>query len=455
MDFARIASMLVLLGGTILTGCRCPSGCCLPATPSAPCPGTNRVVGDESAEGALAAAVASDRDEANLTPLPRPEETYRALDADACQCTAAANATVANMIELERHWARIVIECDSRYVQKNMCLHRDVLALWTTKVRNKAAADALESFYQLAGLEARKRYLAMAIEETSRSSRRVERFEELGLPVEVDGESLAVKECDLRDQQLQLDYSRLQANLALQKLLGCPATEYEFFWPHVDWSVDMAPLDADQAVAEGLVHRTDVRALQLLLCQLEKTTLRVARGVLAVADASLGSVEPTEGWIHHLRCIACNDTEVPVRCRQLSMIYLDTERLATAEIKNAVYNVTLQQQRVNLARRKLQGRRQRLEELESTRDVDDLPVFEISQARGGVYAAESALIERATDLLVARVKLRHSQGLLAIDCGFAPHLCCACGCDGACTKCQLPTCRCPLPACPVACRDPR
>ncbi|MCA9262000.1 MAG: TolC family protein [Planctomycetales bacterium] len=452
MAITRIASILILLGSAIVSGCRCQSGCCLPATPSAPCPGVETAIANEPLDVFSLVSATEEADQRSLVELPSPGETYRRLQADECQCTAATNTAVANMIELERHWARVVIECDSKYVQRNMCLHRDILALWASKWRNNSAAEALTAYYQLAGLEARRHYLDKALEETSRSVRRVERFENLGLPVEIDGESLSIKESQLQEQALQLQFARLQLNGQLQKLLGCPIDETQFFWPEIDWSVDAPVVDANAAVAEGLSQRTDIRALQLLQCQLEKGTLRVARGVLAVADATLGSVEPTEGWVHRLRCICCNEAELPVRCRQIAMIYADTEQLATAEIKGAVYNIALQKQRVELARRGVEGRRNRLGELEEKRDVDDIPVFEISQARGALYEAESQLIECIVALRLAEVELRKTQGLIAIDCGFRPRLCSEGCCTGACMRCQPPTCPCPLPDCPCECK---
>jgi hypothetical protein len=384
----------------------------------------------------------------HLQPLPEPNETYCLLDPWVCQCTAAANSTPANMVELERHWARIIIECDSRYVQRNMRLQRDLLSLHASSLRNKAAAGAAEACYRLASLEAREKYLDLAIEEIEKSVRRVEKFEAAGLPIEVDDESLSTRLNELRDQRLQLQFARIQINGQLQQLLGCEICEANFYLPQVDWTPDLTPVDACVAVTEGLNYRHDIRGLDLLLCKLEKSTLRVARGVLAVADGTLGSVEPTEGWIHRLRCICCNDAEVGVRCKQLSMLHDDTQRLATAQIKNAVYEVTMQQQRIVLARKSVQQRRQRLLELQAKRDVEEVPVFEISQARGAVYEAESHLIEQVAALKIARVHLRMAQGRIVYDCGYPPQLCSEGCCDGACTKCQPPTCKQPLCPCP-------
>jgi hypothetical protein len=217
-------------------------------------------------------------------------------------------------------------------------------------------------------------------------------------------------------------------------------SENSFFWPQVDWAPDMSALNPEVELATGLPARFDLRGLELVLCNLEKTTLRVARGVLAVADGTLGSVEPTEGIVHRLRCMNCTDHEVDVRCKQLSMLYNDTEQLATAEIKSAVYQVVLQQQRVALARSAVDARRASLEAMTARRDAEDIQIFEISGARGRLFDAESELIEQVATLKIAMVRLRQAQAALAAECGYCPKLCCDDTCNGACMRCQARTC---------------
>lgn len=432
----------IIAVATILSacaGCRCQSGCCLPRTPRIACnlpegpradapPDLMRLVPDCEAE------------DCRLAPLPSPSETYRLLTPGDCQCRAAANATIANMLELEEHWATVTIECDSKVVAKNLCLQRDLLELHAADVRNKSAAAALEAYYQLAALEARARYLDLAVEELTKSRDRVAKLRNEGLPVEVDGDEIAIQLAALEDRRLQLEFARVQLNGQLQKLMGCPIAETDFFWPEVDWTPDLSPLDAEAELQAALPDRFDVRGVGLILCKLEKSTLRVARGVLAVADSTLGSVEPTEGWVHRVRCIACSGFEVDVRCRQLAMLYEETERLATAEIKSAVYEATMQQRRIAVARQAVQQRRERLYELDAKRDPDDTSIFEISRARSRLYDAEATLVEQVAGLSLARVRLRKAQAALAAECGFVPKLCCEGCCDGECLHCRTRTC---------------
>lgn len=441
MYIPRVAIIAIVSVATAAGGCRCPSSCCVPATPCVPC-NLNQTTGETLPPDLMHAVPECLVGTCQLQSIPSPGETYHLLSAADCQCRAAANANLANMVELEEHWAGVIIECDSKIVQKNLCLQRDLLELHAADVRNKAAASALEAFYQLAGLEARKHFLESAISETRQSVERADKLKGAGLPAEVDRDALAVQLVELEDQRLQLQFARVQLNGQLQKQLGCPVSEQDFFWPQVEWAVDLTPIDAETELAAGLPGRFDMRGIELVLCKLEKSTLRVARGVLGVADGTLGSVEPTEGWIHKLRCIRCSGHEVDVRCRQLAMLYADTEQLATAEIKGAVYQVVLQQQRIALARQALADRRAHLHGMTAKRDADDVAIFEISQVRGRVFDAESDLIQQVVGLRIAEVQLRKAQAALAAECGFAPRMCCEDGCcNGACMRCQAPTCK--------------
>lgn len=371
-----------------------------------------------------------------LQPLPTPYETYCLLDPSTVQCAAAANASLANLVRLERHWATVVIECDSKYVARNLCLNRDLLALHESDLRGEAAGAALQTLYQLAALEAREPFLQRAIAMNQASLDRIDRLVGAGLPAEVDRGAISVSLDELKDQKSQLEFARLQLNGQLQKLLACSVNEYQFYWPQIEWQPSLVPLNAEEEVAVGLSARTDMRALGLVLCQVEKSTLRVARGVLQIADQAAGSVEPTEGWIHRLRCIRCSDHEVDVRCQQLRLLYESTEQLATAEIKNAVYKVALQQRRVQLAREAVANRQQEVDQLLAKRDVEETSVFEITRARARLYEAESHLVDQVASLKIAEVQLRQAQGLLPRDCGWEAKLCCEGPCDGACVQCR-------------------
>ncbi|MDC0936294.1 hypothetical protein OAS39_08390 [Pirellulales bacterium] len=428
-----ITTMLAVL--LLAIGCRCPSQHCMPSIPAVPCCCETALAASEPPD--LAGMVPTCADgPCRLQPLPTPSETFCMLEAGEVQCSAAANANIANLVRLERHWASVIIECDSSYVARNTCLRRDLLALHESDIRSESAATALESFYQLAALEAREFYLDQAIKENQASLDRINQLSEAGLPADIDRGAISVALTDLKDKRLQLKFARLQLNGQLQKLLDCASCEFQFYWPHVDWKPNLDPIDVDAQIDIGLSNRTDMRALSLVLCRVDKSTLRIARGVLNIADEAVGSVEPTDGWVHHLRCICCSDHELDVRCQQLRSLYSSTEHLATAEIKNAAYKIALQQQRVQLAKDAVDDREQTLSELLAKRDVEETSIFEINRARGRLYEAQTVLIDQMATLKISHMKLRHTQGMLANECGWGATLCCEGPCDGACVRCS-------------------
>jgi hypothetical protein len=232
-----------------------------------------------------------------------------------------------------------------------------------------------------------------------------------------------------------MQFVRLQLNGQLQTLLGCDVDEHSFFWPEVDWHPELEPVDVETELAFGLQNRHDLRGLELVLCNLEKISLPVARGVLKFADSTVGSVEPRDGLVHTLRCYCCNEHEVPVRCRQLAIFYEETETKSTGEIKNAAYKIGLQQQRVLIAQRRVLELRGRLDELTKTRDVNDVAIFRISRLQGEIDQAEVQLIEQLVSLKLAQVELKKSQSALSDECGFVPKLCLEGCCNGACMRC--------------------
>ena len=437
--FLRIVAIIALLPCVaVVCGCRCPSGGCVPRTPCLPCV---PVPAEAEVEPPNLASLSCENCE--LVPLPSPAETYLLLDAGTCQCSAATNAAAANMVELERHWAKVVIECDTQAVRENFCLDRDLLALHAVEIRNESAAAALNAFYQLAGLEAKKHFLRLAFDETGKTLERINNLREKGLdvPESLDYSAVETRLHQLKDQQFQLEFSRIQLNGQLQKLLGCPINEYAFYWPQVNWQVDLTPVDVQAELAHGMAMRTDLRGLELLLCKSDKTTLPVTRAVLAYADETVGSVEPRSGLLHVARCFRCNQSEVPIRCRQLAMFYTDTEHLATAELKGDAYKIILQQQRAANAQQAVEHLRARVEELTKTRDVKNVAIFDISKVRGDLYEAEVDLIDQVVALEMAKVELRRAQGELARECGFEPRLCCEGCCDGACCKQSRSKCK--------------
>lgn len=369
--------------------------------------------------------------------LPGPADSYELIDPATCQCNACTNAALANLTDLERHWAGVLICCEEGAIEEALCLTRSLLTLQSTEHRNQAASSALTAFYLLAAAEIQDDYIERGLAEVGSTLQRIDSLEQASLPVPdaIDRGDLTSRQTELQDQRHQLGLLRIQLNGQLKRLLGCPIDTERLFWPQVDWTPRLEPLDVNAVVAGGLQCRSDVRTVRLVRCKLNSATLPVARAVLKIADGTLGTVEPAPGILSKIRCGECRDHEIPVRCRQLALLEVETERAATAKIKSAAYKVSVQQDRVRLAKAAVDDTRARLAELEKTRETEQKSIFEISAARVRVFEAEAELVRQIADLKVAEVALRQERGDLSIECGYRATLCGEFCCTGCCHNC--------------------
>ena len=427
-----LPTIWVLLLAAVAPACRCPSRHCAPCPPTAPC--VCQVTEAEVVTPNVAAVYDS------IVRLPSPANEYCLLSEQECQCNAATNAARAQMILLERHLAIVMSECETPAVRRNFELLRDLLTLYAADKRNTEAATAMEAFYRLAELESGVQSLERLLVETEGAARRAAELAGQDLAATLDPTELDRQLLDLRDRRAELDLNRLELNGQLQRLLACSFTSSQFFWPRIDWVVDVEPFDVEAEVGLGLSSRSDLRAIRLTICHLEKDTLTVARGVLAAFDGALGTAKVQDGWIHRLRCIACSGHEVPVRCRQLRRLLADSERGAELEIRRAAYTVQSQYERLAIAQAKVVSWRRRLAKLEAKREVEEVTVFDVTRAKNSLFRAEINVNHFIVELKIAQMKLRQAQGLLPVECGLEGQVClerCACTCE-----CPPDCCRC-------------
>jgi predicted secreted protein len=416
MAIRDLRLVTIVLCGAMLTGCRCASQHCVPSTAKLACP----------AERTLATATTPDISavEAVVERLPSPDEEYRLLDEHTCQCTAAGNAYLANMLRLEQHLATMFAECESARTSRNLTLQRNLLALYAADKRGLAASNAMLAFYYLNELETAIPYLDRVIEETSDAQQRAAKLTGQDLAPTLDPTDFERQLLELRDRRAELDLRRLELNGQLQRQLGCTLATDDFFWPQVSPVVEAEPVDVDAAVAVGLATRQDLRMIRLVICNLEREKLTVVQAFLGAVDGALGTATVQDGTLHRLRCIACSDNEVPVRCRQLKILLDDAERAATVAIRLAAFEVKAHYERIVIAQQKVDSWRARVDRLTAKRAVEDTTVFEISAAQNELYQAEIDVVHHVTQLRLARLALRQAQGLLPGECGYAPVICC-------------------------------
>ena len=117
MYLPRIAIIAIMSVAPAALGCRCPSGCCIPATPHAPCDLTVSSV-EPTPPNLVLLTPECQSEGCGLQPLPSPSETYHLLTPADCQCRAATNANIANMHISTASTRTLAIICHVRIIGK-------------------------------------------------------------------------------------------------------------------------------------------------------------------------------------------------------------------------------------------------------------------------------------------------------------------------------------------------
>jgi hypothetical protein len=352
-----------------------------------------------------------------LPPLPAPGTRLRSLDADTCQCLAAANAALANALASE---SQLVACTQSGGCSRQMmaAMQMDALAIREFEERNEAAASALEAFYQLAEAEASRELLQQSLEEIGRMIGYIDQLQAKGLAVDVDQHAVRRQETELREQREQLELSVVQLNGKLRYLLGFEVDDPEPIGPQADLQGTMEPIDVEGAIAEGLARRPDLCTLTILRDSVSKHTLPAVRAGMSQIDPLLGASSARPRLLGQCFTSAADRYEVPFRWQQLNQLLASQHHLATEEIRQAAFTVQTQRSQVAMAREVLDSRRQRLTWLQGRRGLGGVTAFDISKARLEEIAAQRELTHQLVAWRIAQVKLKGAQGLLAAECGY-------------------------------------
>ncbi len=335
---------------------------------------------------------------------------YLALTAEQCQCRAAANATLAALIELERQFAS--------QDESAAGLKTNVLALRAEDERNRAAGKALELFYQLAEAEAGRDALAQSIVKIDKAIKDYRSLKEKGLPVSGD-------EIDMQQQRIELLKRQAETQLAIEKLngglhllLGSAGVNELPIWPEADLNVILQPLDAEEAVGIGSGTRADLALLRSLFNTLDTQSLPSVRNSLRQEEFSLGNPASPLRGLRRILGGANTEAELGVRRVQLMRLLADQERAVAQEIRSAVASVHASLEQIAIAKELHERRAKRLADLKELRGIDRATAFDISTAELELIDARFELVRRVIAWRAAEAKLKESQGLLAVECGF-------------------------------------
>ncbi|GEM_PF-1660118 len=200
---------------------------------------------------------------------------------------SAANAEGARVFEAERRAVAAAYDRDSKEQCQQAALIRMVLAELAEHDRNRAAADGLSAYYRIIVIEQQVLTLRQAIEVLETLIGLAKSAEQFELP---DGNpsELERQRLGLAIKVVDAEYGLRKLRLQLARLTGQPlkVTNHAVL-------IDTLPLDpltltVDQAVAEALAHRADLRAIEVVCPRITEETLAAVRSLMGLLQPGLG-----------------------------------------------------------------------------------------------------------------------------------------------------------------------
>lgn len=394
----------------LLTGChlRAPA----PPTPRQPVPS----IGAVTPELPLTRAARTEPDLRSLAKTPvRPvsaseEVEYRRLTESACQALAAKHTQLANALDDE---GRVPPKCESEAdkLQQTVRFHTAL------ELRNRAAADALERFFQLAEAECQADLLRQAFPVLDDLIAKAKAARAADVRFPLDPADLERQRSQTLTQLERAESGSKLLNIDLKRRLGL-SPESEPLWPSGDFGIDSAPSDVETAVNAARADRPELRGLRAVYAGLSPDTLPAAREVLRAGNPLLGaSPPPPRGLLLLLKKRGPDPealAETEVRRKQLAELIESRERMVADEARAAVVALNAQTRRVQLARDRLDGWAAKRTDAIKKREANQ-PGAELLEAQVTLewQKARAEVVSEVMAWHQARVRLKAAQGWLA------------------------------------------
>ena len=349
------------------------------------------------------------------SPEPSFNGPYLALTVEQCQCLAAQESTIANLLEKEAG----VAPSHGRKAD----LRQALLSNGALEARNKDAGAALELFYRLAEAEARWALLAASIDQVQKANAHGDKLKKQGLPLPADFDHFARQEFDLRSDRVRLSngIEKLNRNLARKlEVVGVP--EYERLWPVADFSVPEQPVDVAAAVALGLAQRPELQFLRQASQDAGLANLAEVRRALSASNALLGM---SGGRCQKLIAILCN-SETSSRRQQLQQLQEQREREIADDIRQAAGDMNAQVELVAIARARARHAAAKLKEQQDKQAKGTGSVFDVTSARLTWLKARDQQVQEVTAWHLAHTRLQQAQGALTEGCAQQDDLLSSC-----------------------------
>ena len=352
-------------------------------------------------------------------PSAGPEGTaFLRLTESDCLLLAAAHSGPANALDEENRVPPSPRDCSAARDE----LRRAVRYHAALELRNRAAAEALDRYFQLADAEARADFVRKAFPYLDDLHDRAKRAKAAGVRFPLDPADLDRQRSERLSQLGEAELGSRLLDLDLKRRLGRPHDPAGArLWPEGDFAIDPTAADPEEAANAALADRPELRGLRALYHGLTAETLPDARDYLAAATSLLGTRRPPLP-VRRLGRMLDRDpgpdpaalAELEVRRKQLYDLIAMREREAADEARAAALALNAQTTRAALARDRLRGWEEQLAEAVKKREANQ-PGAELQeiQARLDVLKARAELAAEVAAWHRARVKLKAAQGWLA------------------------------------------
>lgn len=400
---------------SLLAGCRFHAPA--PPTPRQPVP----TVAPVTADFPLTKATRTEPDLRTLAKTPvrqisaAEEASYRRLTEPVCQALAAKHAALADALDDE---GRVPPKCES----PADALKQTVRFHAALELRNRAAADALDRFFQLANAEASTDFLrdAFPVLDDLIATAKAARAADVRFPL--DPADLERQRSQTRTQLEQAETGSDLLNIDLKRRLGLPPAG-ERLWPSGEFGIGTEVVDANTAVNAALADRPELRGLRAVQANLSLDTLSVAREALRAGNPLLGAgAFPVRSGLARVvlkhRGPDPNDVaEVAVRRKQLADLIAARERDIADETRAAVVSLNAQTRRVQLSRDRLDARTAQRADAAKKREANQ-PGAELLEAQVALdwLKARAEVVGEVMAWHQARVRLKAAQGWFAWEC---------------------------------------
>jgi hypothetical protein len=400
------------------------AGCCAPGQPAAARPGLRSASPNPpTIELPLTSPTIPVLDAPDLPKLPPRTisgpvgTTFRRLTERNCLVLAATNVSLANLLDEENQ----VPPPRDQKAERDQ-LRQSIRYHTALELRNKAAGEALDRFFQIADVEARTDLLRKSFPIVDGLLTRAREAKAANVRFPLDLAELERQRSQLESQLEQAELGSRVMDLDLKRRLGRPYEPAgERLWPVGQFPIDPVPLDVDGAVKIALADRPELRGLRALHANLTPDTLPDIRDFLRSGSPFLGQgpLQLQLPWL--LRCLlrmpsgptAETYAEVAVRKKQLQQTIDERERAIADETRAAALSLNAQRVRAILARDRFLSWGKRLEEARSKAAAAQPGAeFLLPQVELEWLKAHGDLIAEVAVWHQLRIKLRTAQGRL-------------------------------------------